>query len=110
MKPSEWAPEAIRRVADTSGKPLEVTCAEAFLRAGWQARLGTHYADGSLEEVRELDVLAEKRVERVGAPSYCLRVLLSCRGFPAARAPLAYVVSRTSVPPSKPRLLFAQRV
>ena len=63
MRNTDWPPAEILRIARTSGKPLEVECAEAFLAAGWTARLGSYYADGALDVPRELDVLAEKSVK-----------------------------------------------
>jgi hypothetical protein len=45
MSIADWDKNEIKRLAFVSGKPLEVECAEAFLKAGWQVRLGTFYND-----------------------------------------------------------------
>ena len=111
MRNTDWPPAEIHRIARTSGKPLEVECAEAFLAAGWTARLGSYYADGALDVPRELDVLAEKSVNLDGATGVTARVrtLISCRGFAAERSPLLYSVSGTSVPSYEPRLFVEHR-
>jgi hypothetical protein len=112
MKNSDWPALEILRVAETSGKPLEVVSAEAFLSAGWTARLGSYYADGALDTPRELDVLVEKAVDlfddNVG-PKFRVRVLVSCRGFPEDRSPVFYSVSSNSVPSFEPRLFVEYR-
>jgi hypothetical protein len=108
---SNWPTDEIRRLAESSGKPLEVACAQAFLAAGWNARLGSHFAAGALDEARELDVLAVKE-ERIAAKNRLLvrlRVLTSCRGFPEGRVPLTYSVSSSCVPSFAPRLMSSHR-
>jgi hypothetical protein len=107
MKNADWPKSEIKRIAGSSGKPLEVTCAEAFLAAGWKARLGSHFSDGARDVVRELDVLAEK--EDLTSTPIRMRVLLSCRGFSPERSPLVYSVSESSVPKITPRLLSSHR-
>jgi hypothetical protein len=82
MTNTDWPPREIANVAKTSGRPLEVVCAQAFLAAGWTARLGSYFSDG-LDGTRELDVLAE-REELLPAPLAIpvrIRALVSCRGF-----------------------------
>jgi hypothetical protein len=110
MKNTEWPRDKIRDVAGSSGKPLEVVCAEAFLGAGWKPRLGSHFADGALGTIRELDVLVEKE-ENLPGRSLTVRVraLLSCRDFPPERSPLTYSVSTARVPSFEPRLLSSHR-
>lgn len=110
MQNTEWPKDQITRIAGSSGKPLEVICAEPFLQCGWKARLGSHFQDGP--EVRELDVLAELE-EPFTAPLSGvarLRALMSCRGFPSSRSPLVYSVSRTCLPSFAPRLLSSYRI
>jgi hypothetical protein len=110
MKNVDWPPKEIERLARSSGKPLEVVCAQAFLAAGWKPRLGSHFEDG-LGTIRELDVLAE-REELLPPPhnmTVRVRALLSCRGFPPERSPLVYSVSTACVPSFAPRLLSAFR-
>lgn len=95
----------------SSGKPLEVACAQAFLAAGWKARLNSHFEDFELSPVRELDVLVE-REEPLPAPvnmTVRVRALVSCRGFPSERSPLVYSVSTSCVPSFAPRLLSSYR-
>jgi hypothetical protein len=111
MSLSDWPKGEVRRLAQSSGKPLEVACAQAFLAAGWSARLGSHFASGALDEARELDVLAvkdETLLTRTGVTAR-LRVLISCRGFPNERVPLTYSVSSSCVPSFAPRLLSSHR-
>ena len=98
------------RVARSSGKPLEVVCAQAFLAAGWKARLGSHFEDG-LATSRELDVLAEREALLPPPHNMTVRVraLVSCRGFLAERSPLVYSVSTSCVPSFAPRLLSSYR-
>ena len=111
VKNTDWPPAAIRTIAQTSGKPLEVTCARSFLAAGWKARLGSHFADGALDVVRELDVVAERQQPLIDSPEVVARVraLVSCRGFPKERSALVYSVSESSVPAFRPRLLSSHR-
>ena len=101
MKNTEWPPQEIMDVARSSGKPLEVVCAQGFLAAGWKARLGSHFEDG-LATSRELDVLAEREALLPPPHNMTVRVraLVSCRGFPAERSPLVYSVSTSCVPSS----------
>jgi len=111
MKNIEWPSKEVKRLAQSSGKPLEVRCAQEFLAAGWTTRLGSHFADGALDTVRELDLLATKE-ETLATPvglSCRLRVLVSCRGFPPGRSPLTYSVSTSCVPSFTPRLLSGHR-
>jgi hypothetical protein len=111
MRLSDWSTEEVRRLAESSGKPLEVACAQAFLAAGWNARLGSHFASGALDETRELDVLAvkEQRLLAQSGVTVRLRVLVSCRGFPNERAALTYSVSSSCVPSFGPSLLSSHR-
>jgi hypothetical protein len=109
MKNTEWPKSEIQRLAKSSGKPLEVSCAEGFLGAGWKARLGSHFADGALDTIRELDVLAEKEEVLAASLPVRVRALVSCRGFPPERSPLAYSVSQSSVPSFAPRVLSGHR-
>jgi hypothetical protein len=108
---TDWPKEEVRRLAENSGKPLEVACAQALLAAGWSARLGAHFASGALDEDRELDVLAvkEERLLARSGVTIRLRALISCRGFPSERAPLTYSVSSSCVPSFAPRLLSSHR-
>lgn len=107
-----WPPEEILRIARTSGKALEVRCAETFLSGGWSARLGSYFADGALDVPRELDVLAEKarplpsgNSVRVG-----IRAVISCRDFPGDRSPLTYSVTTKAIPSFTPRVIAEHRV
>jgi hypothetical protein len=109
MRNTEWPKDEIRRIAGSAGKPLEVNCAEAFLAAGWKARLGSHFADGALDVVRELDVLVEKEDLLSLGMAVRVRALVSCKGFPPERSPLAYSVSQSSLLSFSPRLLSSHR-
>ncbi len=109
MKNTDWPKGEIQRLARSSGKPLEVSCAEGFLGAGWKARLGSHFADGALDVIRELDVLDEKEEVLAANLPVRVRALVSCRGFPPERSPLAYSVSQSSVPSFAPRVLSGHR-
>ena len=106
-----WPPEEIARLAATSGKPLEVTCAVAFLRSQWEAWLGPHFDDGG--QPRELDVLAEKTTvdetptHKLGIMS-TTRLLVSCKGFPKERSPLVYSASPASMTALGPSLVASQ--
>jgi hypothetical protein len=95
-------PDEIRELARTSGKPLEVDCARAFLTYGhdWTAVLGSYYEDGE-GPPRELDVLAVRteqvRYKSVPTTTTCrLRALISCRGFPENAYPLTFSVAQNS--------------
>lgn len=87
MSHTDWPKEEVQQLAESSGRPLEVACAQAFLAAGWSARLGAHFARGALDEDRELDVLAvkEERLLARSGVTVRLRALISCRGFPSER-------------------------
>jgi hypothetical protein len=111
VKVSDWNKSEIEKLAKSSGRPDEVLCAEAFLKAKWVARLSSHYQDGP--KTRELDVLAEKQFGLKlpgGHVTACVRALVSCRGFPEERAALVYSVSRSSVPSYEPALLTAHHL
>jgi hypothetical protein len=110
VKNSDWPRAEVKRLAQSSGKPLEVQCAQVFLAAGWTARLSSHFADRWLETERELDILAIK--EDVVKPwdlPFRLRLLISCRGFPPGRSPLTYSVTTSNVPSFAPRLVSTYR-
>jgi hypothetical protein len=100
MSIEDWDKDEIKRLTLVSGKPLEVQCAEAFLKAGWEVRLGTFYNDVASERIRELDVLAERRElflanglnRDVVEWRFCLRVLGSCKGFAPEHGPVIYSV------------------
>jgi len=113
MKP--WDKDQIKKAAHRSGKPLEVRCAQAFLEAhgaerspGWEVRLGGYYLDPITGKSRELDVQAIKRKYQKLNDSEVecvLRVMISCKGFPAEEAPVTYSVQRGSIDvTSDPRL------
>lgn len=111
MNIEDWPADEILRIARTSGKSLEVRCAEAFLAQNWTARLGSYFADGALDVPRELDVLAERGARLHTAPDVTakIRAVISCRGFPNERSPLTYSVSNASVPSFTPRLVVEHR-
>jgi hypothetical protein len=100
MKNTEWPPSEVANVAGGSGKPLEVQCALAFLKAGWSAHLSTYFADGAVP--RELDVLAGRDQvlgTHAGRPVMCrFRALVSCKGFRPTCSPVVYSVSKDEVP------------
>jgi hypothetical protein len=106
LKNTDWPKAEIEKVAKSSGKPLEVLCAQIFLGHQWNARLGSYYQD-STNKTRELDVLAEKEVVLENPPNFTVRVraLVSCRGFPADQSALVYSVSPHCVPSFTPMLL-----
>jgi hypothetical protein len=98
----QWDKAEIKKIAETDGRPLEVRCAMAFMRAGWQAQLGSYYVDPMSNVPRELDVLVQR--ERVlrskdhpGRSGELfrirLRVLCSCKGFPPEHSPITYSLS-----------------
>jgi hypothetical protein len=103
----KWPAEEIARLARTSGKPLEVSCAVSFLEAGWEAWLGTHFEDDG--RVRELDILAEKTTlvptAHARGATCTSRALVSCKGFPQDFSPLTYSVSQRSIPGLDPTLV-----
>ena len=93
MTNKDWDPQEIKRLALSSGKPLEVHCARSFSRAHWLAFMGTHYAQAGTATNRELDIFAVKQmaVQVDGKSLTCqLRALISVRGFPPAMSPIAY--------------------
>ncbi len=108
MKTTDWPPQEISKVARSSGKPLEVEVARAFIVKDWQAELGSYFADGN--KTRELDVLVTKQRALSGSGFPCrIRVLVSCKGFPPDVAPLSYSVSKTEVSSIPPRMLSEHR-
>jgi hypothetical protein len=107
---TKWDAKEIEALARTSGKPLEVSVAQAFLKKHrWTARLGTHYRDGAEGEARELDVFAQCEQKDSNA-TYRFRVLASCRGFPENRSPLCYVLSQGQLPHEPPIVLSSYRL
>jgi len=106
----KWDKDQIKRLAQVSGRPLEVECAEAFLKAKWHVRLGTYYTDIASEKIRELDFLAERdfRFNTVAQNHAAiiwkvrLRILGSCKGFAAEQGPATYSVAAQSQAIEKP--------
>lgn len=112
MPVADWDKNEIKKLAQASGKPLEVRCAEAFLKAGWHVSLGTFYSDVLSEKIRELDVLIEKSISFEAKDAsktlewiLTLRVLGSCKGFPADHGPATYSVLANSSAVQKPHFL-----
>ena len=109
MSNVDWDKKEIQRLARESGKPLEVRCAEAFIKAKWNVRIGTYYRD-TCGELRELDFWAErilafedKDVQR-GKVEWTVpvRVLGSCKGFPKNASPVTYSISSQSLAIEQP--------
>jgi hypothetical protein len=102
MNFEDWNKDEIKRLAVESGKPLEVRCAEVFLKANWNVRLGTYYEDSVSGKLCELDFLAEKEVKVAGKSDELLirsRILGSCKGFVVDTGPGSYSISfeRTAI-------------
>jgi hypothetical protein len=109
MQIENWDREEIKRLAKMSGRPLEVRCAEIFIRAKWKVRLGTFYTDVASEKVRELDFLAERDFpfQSKNGPTtvywnFRIRILGSCKGFAPDQGPATYSVSSYSQSIEKP--------
>jgi hypothetical protein len=110
---TQWSKARIKRVAGASGKPLEVGVAEAFVAKGWKAHLGTYFDDDTLRPLRELDVLAERDVQRPGQHreyTVRLRALVSCKGFAPDQSPLTYSVASAVGKSLVPNLISSHRV
>jgi hypothetical protein len=112
MPIADWDKDQIKKLAQASGKPLEVQCAEAFLKAGWRVSLGTFYTDIASERIRELDALIEKSFTFVLPDAsktlnwtVTLRVLASCKGFPPDHGPATYSVSANSQTVQQPSFM-----
>lgn len=103
-----WTPEEISKAVAASGKPLEVTSAQAFLRAnGWTATLGTYFEErNTLKPPRELDVLATREITIEGDRNTQLtcrvQALVSCKGFTDTQLPIGYSLLDSSVPALPP--------
>jgi hypothetical protein len=110
-----WTPAEISGAVAASGKPLEVTAAQTFLRAsGWTATLGTYFDEANtLKPPRELDVLATREILIAGDGDTQLtcrvQALISCKGFTATQLPIGYSLSHFSVPALAPRVLSQHR-
>jgi hypothetical protein len=110
---ANWDKNELKKLALKSGRPLEIQCAEAFLKARWQVRLGTFYNDIASEKIRELDVLAEKKesFQITGSNrdavemTLCVRILGSCKGFAPEHGPAIYSVFANSPSVQKPRVM-----
>ncbi len=61
MPESSWDKERIRRVAQSSGRPLEVECALGFVKDKWQVSLNSFYSDSATGMARELLLAGERR-------------------------------------------------
>src|SRR5437870_4687977 len=61
MSVETWDKNEITKLAFASGKPLEIQCAEEFIKAGWNARLGSFFKDIFSDKTRELDVYIKKQ-------------------------------------------------
>jgi hypothetical protein len=99
-------PEQIGQAVETTGRSLEVETAKALLRPMahlpklGEVHLGSYYQDFLSEKMRELDVLyVGRNTGKFGDSEVkCkLHVLLSCKGFPKNRAPIAYTVSSDEI-------------
>jgi|ERR1051325_1510835 hypothetical protein len=108
MGNADWDKAEIQRLARESGKPLEVRCAEAFIKAKWTVRIGTYYRD-TYGELRELDFWAERILgfETTGQHGTIqwtvpVRVLGSCKGFPKNTSPVSYSISSQSLAIEQP--------
>ena len=109
MLNTEWPSDEIRTLAESAGKPLEVATAETFVRGGWKARLGSYFADGALDVVRKLDVLAEREAQLSSGLPVRVRALISCKAFPPERSPAAYSVPKESALSFAPGMLSGRR-
>ena len=112
MSVETWDKGEIKKLAFASGKPLEVQCAEGFLKAGWNARLGSFYHDVSSDKIRELDVYIRKE-RLISTPNLrcnaSIRILGSCKGFPAEHTPVTYSVSQSRNLALKPIFMYGGR-
>jgi len=106
VKHEEWSKADLMRLARTSGRPLEVQVAEAFLRrkSKWVVIPSTYYRDPETDSVRELDVMVQaqkvgtyRRREKVVAT---FSAYISCKGFDPTCAPVVYTIPSASVPES----------
>jgi hypothetical protein len=105
MKNVDWPSDEVANIAGSSGRPLEVTCAQAFIAAGWTVDLGSYFVDG--DRIREFDVLATREVslEHAGTNLQLrVRAMVSCKGCRPTCSPLTYSVSTSSIPPCPPRV------
>lgn len=112
MSITNWDKGEIKKLAHASGKPLEVQCAEAFLKAGWNARLGSYYHDLFSDKIRELDVYIQKQQPLSTNNLQCnvsIRILGSCKGFPPEHAPVTYSVSQSRNLADKPVFMYDGR-
>lgn len=113
MAIENWDKAEVKRLAQVSGKPLEVQCAEAFLKTRWNVHLGTFYTDVASEKIRELDFLAErdfsfsaKNVNHdVIQWRLKLRILGSCKGFAAEQMPATYSIAAHSRSIERPHFI-----
>ena len=108
-----WTAAEIAAAAAGSGKPLEVTAARAFVRAGWTATLGTYFEEQNvLRPPRELDVLACRETEVPGQTDYRLicrtRATVSCKGVAPTQDLVAYSLSATDAV-APPRVMSDHR-
>lgn len=127
MDAVESEKEQLRKLAQTSGKPLEIQAAAAIERAlryvppsvSHTLSLGSYFVDAATEKHRELDVLVEIPFPwvhnglEIEQTSY---LLCSCKGFPENVQPITYSMptsegpdySAPSFPCSKESLLAHQ--
>jgi hypothetical protein len=74
-----------------------------FLRRSWTVRVGTYFQDSASDRIREVDILAEKRVgERL-----IIRVVVSVKGFPLHQTPVVYSLPAGYAALPSPLLLSA---
>ena len=113
MSNATWDKKEIKKLALESGKPLEVQCAEAFLRERWKVRLGTFFTDFASEKIRELDFLAQRDFpfkarnlnQDVIDWNLRLRILGSCKGFRQKQSPATYSVFSNSLTVEAPSFI-----
>src|SRR5258706_1155423 len=112
MSIETWDKNEITKLAFASGKPLEIQCAEEFIKAGWNARLGSFFKDIFSEKTRELDVCIKKQqvVDTSDLPcTVSVRILGSCKGFPVDHGPVTSSVSQARNLTLQPTFMFSGR-
>lgn len=111
MDHSSWDRDELKRLAETSGKPLEVEVASIFDQV-WRKgnpsfratiSLGSYFIDPATEKYRELDVLVDLpedfRNTDIEMRPY---VLCSCKGFPIGVSPVTYSMAKNDGPDYSP--------
>lgn len=106
-----WDLDEVTKIVDKSGRPLEIRCGMAFLKAKWSVTHSSMYKDVSDGTAHEADIIAgrQERVEARGRSVWCrMGVFVSCKGFGPDQLPVSFSLENSKFPDYMPPSLMSQ--